>query len=119
MALLEHLAELHPLLLCAAALGFMCVETSLLVGLFVPGDAVVLLAGTTVGSPARYALLVAATTAGCLAGRRSGTPWGAASGRRSGGAGRAGGSGRPSGPRPRSTCAATVAPPCSGPGSSP
>ncbi|MGW3346946.1 DedA family protein [Nonomuraea rubra] len=72
MPVLENLAELHPLLLCAAALGFMCVETSLLVGLFVPGDAVVLLAGTTVDSPARYALLVAATTAGCLAGETFG-----------------------------------------------
>ncbi|GAA2208723.1 DedA family protein [Nonomuraea monospora] len=72
MEVLDQLAELHPLLLCAAALGFMCVETSLLVGLFVPGDAVVLLAGTTVDSPARYALLVAATTLGCLAGETLG-----------------------------------------------
>ncbi|MEV2272655.1 DedA family protein [Nonomuraea africana] len=50
----------------------MCVETSLFVGLFVPGDAVVLLAGSAADSPARFALLVVATTAGCLAGETLG-----------------------------------------------
>ncbi|MFI6295715.1 DedA family protein [Nonomuraea sp. NPDC050790] len=72
MGLIEFLTDAHPLLLCGAALLFMSVETSLLVGLFVPGDAVVLLAGTTVDSPLRFGLLVVATTVGCLAGETLG-----------------------------------------------
>lgn len=50
----------------------MCVETSLLIGLFVPGDAVVLLAGSAAGTPSRLALLLVASTAGCLAGETLG-----------------------------------------------
>ncbi|MFI7441592.1 DedA family protein [Nonomuraea indica] len=70
--ILDFLSGLPPMVLCAATTLFMCVETSLLVGLFVPGDAVVLLAGSAADSPARLALVVAAATAGCLAGETLG-----------------------------------------------
>ncbi|MFG3439657.1 DedA family protein [Nonomuraea sp. NPDC047897] len=70
--ILDFLSSLHPMLLCAATTLFMCVETSLLVGLFVPGDAVVLLAGSAADTPGRLALVIAAATAGCLAGETLG-----------------------------------------------
>jgi membrane-associated protein len=66
--LLETLAGLSPAVLYLLTGLFTALETSALVGLVVPGDAVVLLAGTTATSPARFLALVAAAVAGSLAG---------------------------------------------------
>jgi membrane-associated protein len=70
--LLDWLAALPPTSLYLLASLFMVLETSMLVGLIVPGDAVVLLAATTVTTPGRFALLVAAATLGSLLGESIG-----------------------------------------------
>ena len=70
--LLEALAGLNPLVLYLLTGLFTMLETSALVGLVVPGDAVVLLAGTTATSPARFLALVATAVAGSLAGESVG-----------------------------------------------
>lgn len=54
-----------------AGLG-MLLETSLLVGLVVPGDSIVLVASTAVGSPLEYAALVVIVIAGALTGESIG-----------------------------------------------
>src|SRR5215218_6475769 len=84
--LLEALAGLSPTVLYLLTGVFTMLETSALVGLLVPGDAVVLLAGTTATSPARLVAVVGAAVAGSLAGesigyllgRRFGTGYGPA-----------------------------------------
>src|SRR5918995_1445307 len=70
--LLEALAGLDPLVLYLLTGLFTKLETSALVGLVVPGDAVVLLAGTTATSPARFLSLVGVAVAGSLAGESVG-----------------------------------------------
>jgi membrane-associated protein len=70
--MLEALAGLGPALLYLLTGLFTALETSALIGLVVPGDAVVLLAGTTASSPARFGALVAAAVAGSLAGESVG-----------------------------------------------
>jgi membrane-associated protein len=70
--LLSALSGLHPALLLALTALFNTLETSLFVGLIVPGDSVVLLAGTTVTGPGRFAALVAASTLGSLLGESIG-----------------------------------------------
>jgi membrane-associated protein len=65
---LDALAGLDPWLLVLATAGFTALETTALVGLVVPGDAAVLLAGSTVDSPARYGLVLGAAAAGTYAG---------------------------------------------------
>src|SRR5918992_4610789 len=70
--LLEALAGLSPAVLYLLTGLFTALETSALVGLVVPGDAVVLLAGTTATSPARFLALVGAAVAGSLAGESVG-----------------------------------------------
>src|SRR5215218_1841218 len=70
--LLEALAGLNPLVLYLLTGLFTMLETSALVGLVVPGDAVVLLAGTTATSPARFLVLVGVAVAGSLAGETIG-----------------------------------------------
>jgi len=47
-------------------------ETSVLVGLIVPGDTIVIVAATAVGSPAEYAALVATVIVGALGGESLG-----------------------------------------------
>jgi membrane-associated protein len=69
---LAALAGMHPAVVCLLTGLFVCLETSLFVGLLVPGDSVVLLAGTTVTGPGRFALLVAAGTLGSLVGESVG-----------------------------------------------
>jgi membrane protein DedA with SNARE-associated domain len=54
-----------------AAVGIL-LETSILVGLVVPGDTVVIVAATGVGSPVEYWALVAAVIAGSLSGESIG-----------------------------------------------
>jgi membrane-associated protein len=70
--LLEALTGLDPQVLYLLTGGFTMLETSALVGLVVPGDAVALLAGTTATSPARFLALVGAAVAGSLAGESIG-----------------------------------------------
>src|SRR5918994_1359067 len=70
--LLEALAGLSPAVLYLLTGLFTMLETSALVGLVVPGDAVALLAGTTATSPARFLALVGAAVAGSLAGESVG-----------------------------------------------
>jgi len=70
--LLAALAGMHPAVVCLLTGLFVSLETSLFVGLVVPGDSVVLLAGTTVTGPGRFVLLVAASTVGSLVGESVG-----------------------------------------------
>jgi membrane-associated protein len=69
---LEGLASLHPGVLYLLAGLFTALETSVGVGLLVPGDGVVLLAGTTATTPYRFAALVAVTVLGSLTGESVG-----------------------------------------------
>jgi membrane-associated protein len=70
--LLDLLVRLDPLVLVAATGLFVTAETSVLIGMVVPGDTVVLLAATTATSPGRFALLVAVATLGSLLGETVG-----------------------------------------------
>ncbi len=54
-----------------AGIGIM-LETSILVGLIVPGDTIVLVASTAVASPVEYAALVIAVIVGALCGESIG-----------------------------------------------
>jgi membrane protein YqaA with SNARE-associated domain len=69
---LDGLAGLHPGVLYLLAGLFTALETSVGVGLLVPGDGVVLLAGTTATTPHRFAALVTVTVLGSLAGESVG-----------------------------------------------
>jgi membrane-associated protein len=71
-SLLAALAGLQPAVLYLLTGLFMTLETSLLIGLLLPGDSVVLLAGTTVTGPARFGALVAVSTFGSLLGESIG-----------------------------------------------
>ena len=70
--LLQTLATLSPVLLYLLTGAFMAVETTLFVGLLIPGDSLLLLAATTVTSPTRFAALMAAGAAGSLLGESIG-----------------------------------------------
>jgi len=69
---LEGLAGLNTTALYLLAGLFTALETSVGIGLLVPGDGVVLLAGTTATTPHRFAALVAVTVLGSLAGESVG-----------------------------------------------
>ena len=69
---LDGLAGLHPTALYLLAGLFTALETSVGIGLLVPGDGVVLLAGTTATTPHRFAALVTTTVLGSLAGESVG-----------------------------------------------
>lgn len=79
---LEMLAALDPTVLALLTAAFTALETTALIGLVVPGDAVVLLAGSVAGSPARLALVFAAASLGTLAGELTGYAIGRAAGAR-------------------------------------
>jgi membrane-associated protein len=79
---LEVLYGLDPLLLALATALFTALETTALVGLVVPGDAAVLLAGSTVDSPARFVLVLAAAALGTYTGELAGYGLGRAIGPR-------------------------------------
>jgi membrane-associated protein len=70
--LLVALGDLQPAVLYLLTGLFMTLETTLLIGLVLPGDSVVLLAGTTVTGPARFGALVAVATFGSLLGESIG-----------------------------------------------
>lgn len=69
---LQGLAGLNVTALYVLAGLFTALETSVGIGLLIPGDSVVLLAGTTAITPHRFAALVAATALGSLAGESVG-----------------------------------------------
>lgn len=69
---LELLAGVDPLLLALFLALFTALETTALIGTIVPGDAAVLLAGSTVDSPVRFALVLAAATLGTYLGELGG-----------------------------------------------
>jgi membrane-associated protein len=69
---LDGLAGLSTTALYPLAGLFTALETSVGIGLLIPGDGVVLLAGTTATTPHRYAALVAVTVLGSLAGESVG-----------------------------------------------
>ena len=98
--LLDALTGLQPAVLYLLTGLVVTLETSLLIGLLLPGDSVVLLAGTTVTGPSRFAALVAVGTLGSLLGESIGYLLGRRYGERSGAAGSAGGSARTPGPVP-------------------
>jgi len=66
--LLGVLDGLDPLLLALGVAAFTALETTALIGLVVPGDAAVLVAGSTVDTPGRFALVLAAAALGTYAG---------------------------------------------------
>jgi membrane-associated protein len=66
--LLDQLAGLHPVVIALATFALTALETTALIGLVIPGDAVVLLAGSTVESPAQFLLVLAATASGTYTG---------------------------------------------------
>lgn len=70
--LLEALVGLQPAVLYLLTGAFVTLETSLLIGLLLPGDSVVMLAGTTVTGPPRFAALVLVSTLGSLLGESVG-----------------------------------------------
>ncbi|MFT4029756.1 MAG: DedA family protein [Protaetiibacter sp.] len=71
-ALLDAVQSVDPVLRTLLAGIGMFLETSVLVGLVVPGDTIVLVAATAVGSPAEYASLVAIVILGALGGESLG-----------------------------------------------
>ncbi len=72
MAVLDAVQSVDPVLrTLLAGLGIM-LETSVLVGLVVPGDTIVIVAATAVDSPLEYGALVAVVILGALAGESIG-----------------------------------------------
>jgi membrane-associated protein len=69
---LQGLAGLNTTALYVLAGLFTALESSVGIGLLIPGDSVVLLAGTTATTPHRFTALVAATTLGSLTGESVG-----------------------------------------------
>jgi membrane protein YqaA with SNARE-associated domain len=70
--LLGGLAGLSPVALYGLAGLFLVLETTLFIGLLVPGDVVLLLAGSTVSDPGAFGLLIAAAMLGSLGGESLG-----------------------------------------------
>lgn len=70
--LLDAVQSVDPVLRTVLAGLAVMLETSVLVGLLVPGDTVVIIAGTAVDSPGEAALLVAAVVVGALIGESIG-----------------------------------------------
>jgi membrane-associated protein len=70
--MLQGLAGLNVTALYALAGLFTALETSVGIGLLIPGDSVVLLAGTTATTPHRFTALVTVATLGSLTGESVG-----------------------------------------------
>lgn len=70
--LLDVIQSVDPLLRTILAGVAIMLETSILIGLIVPGDTVVLVASTAVGNPVEYVGLVAAVIVGALCGESIG-----------------------------------------------
>ena len=70
--ILETVASVDPVLRTTLVGIGMLLETSVLVGLIVPGDTIVMVASTAVAHPAEYVALVIAVIVGALAGESLG-----------------------------------------------
>jgi membrane protein DedA with SNARE-associated domain len=70
--ILDLVQSVDPVLRTALAGVGIMLETSILVGLIVPGDTIVLVASTAVGGPLEYFALVVVVIAGALAGESIG-----------------------------------------------
>jgi membrane-associated protein len=70
--LLEVVRHVDPIVRVLIAAGGMLLETTLFVGLIVPGDTIVIVAATAVGSPVDYVALLAGVIAGSLVGESLG-----------------------------------------------
>jgi membrane-associated protein len=70
--LLDTVRHVDPWLRLVIAFAGMFCETSILIGLVVPGDTIVLVSGTAVGSWAEWAALLVVVIAGSLAGESVG-----------------------------------------------
>ncbi len=70
--ILDAVQSVDPVLRTLMAGVGMLLETSILIGLVVPGDSIVLVAGTAVDGPVQYFALVAAVVVGALAGESIG-----------------------------------------------
>ncbi|SFS05623.1 membrane protein DedA, SNARE-associated domain [Microbacterium sp. cf046] len=70
--LLDAVQSVDPVLRTLLAGIAIMLETSVLVGLFVPGDTIVIIAGTAVASPLEGVLLIIAVVIGALAGESIG-----------------------------------------------
>lgn len=70
--ILDLVQSVDPALRALLAGVGILLETSILIGLIVPGDTVVLVASTAVGSPAEYVALVVAVIIGALCGESIG-----------------------------------------------
>jgi len=71
-ALLDAVQSVDPVLRTLLAGVGIFLETSVLVGLIVPGDTIVIVAATAVDSPVEYAALVAVVILGALGGESVG-----------------------------------------------
>ncbi|WP_371779999.1 DedA family protein [Streptosporangium subroseum] len=72
LSLIDTLAAQSLAVVALTTFLFMATETSLFIGLLVPGDVAVLVSGTTAGSPAEYLALVAAAATGAMLGETAG-----------------------------------------------
>jgi membrane-associated protein len=72
LSLVDTLAAQSLAVVALTTFLFMVTETSLFIGLLVPGDVAVLVSGTTAGSPAEYLALVAAAATGAMLGETAG-----------------------------------------------
>ena len=70
--LLDAVQSVDPVLRTVLAGVAVMLETSVLIGLFVPGDTVVIIAGTAVGSPIEGIVLIVAVVIGALVGESIG-----------------------------------------------
>lgn len=69
---LQLIADWDPATLALVAGAFAALEATALIGRFLPGAGVVLLAGSTAHTPARFALVAAASAVGTLLGELTG-----------------------------------------------
>jgi membrane-associated protein len=79
---LDAIANQDMLTVGLITFAFLAAETSLFVGLLVPGDVVTLFAGATVGHPLEYVALVGTVVVGSLVGESAGYLIGRGCGRR-------------------------------------
>lgn len=70
--LLDAVQSVDPLVRTALAMLAIALETSILIGLIVPGDTIVIVAGTAVASPLEGLLLIVAVIVGALIGESVG-----------------------------------------------
>jgi membrane-associated protein len=73
---MQLLADFNPAMLALVTILFTMMETTALLGLLVPGDIVVLLAGSTAATPHRFAVVLGAAALGTFTGEMLGYTFG-------------------------------------------